>query len=95
MKENLPGLSFAAFLSMRARMAASLSFRPPLVSGTEVQIVELVKILEASSQSLKQGGAPIVLQSPTSNGNGNGDTAHRRKNSMQVAAAKAAKARIG
>ena len=59
----------------------------PLTDGKRG--LELVKILEASSQSLKQGGAPIILQTPPSNGNG--DTAHRRKNAVQPADAKSIK----
>jgi predicted dehydrogenase len=57
----------------------------PLTDGKRG--LELVRILEASSQSLKQGGAPIVLHTPASNG----DTAHRRKNSVQIAGPKSAK----
>ena len=57
----------------------------PLTDGKRG--LELVRILEASSQSLKQGGSPIVLQTPASNG----DTAHRRKNSVQGAGSKSGK----
>ena len=56
----------------------------PLTDGRRG--LELVRILEASSQSLKQGGAPIELQTPASNG----DTAHRRKNSVKAGGSKAA-----
>ncbi|MFO1487514.1 MAG: Gfo/Idh/MocA family oxidoreductase [Verrucomicrobiota bacterium] len=56
----------------------------PLTDGRRG--LELVKILEASSQSLKQGGAPIILQTPGKNG----DTAHRRKGSAQANAKSAA-----
>ena len=55
----------------------------PLTDGKRG--LELVKILEASSQSLKQGGAPIILH-PLS---GNGDTAHRRKNAIPAGGTKA------
>jgi len=58
----------------------------PLTDGKRG--LELVKILEASSQSLKQGGAPITLPSVSRNG----DTAHRRKNGIEPDGRKAAKA---
>lgn len=54
----------------------------PLTDGKRG--LELVKILEASSQSLKQGGAPILLHPPS----GNGDTAHRRKNAIPAGGSK-------
>ena len=45
----------------------------PLTDGRRG--LELVKILEASTQSLKQGGSPVILSSmaPTRNGNGHGN----------------------
>ena len=54
----------------------------PLTDGKRG--LELVRILEASSQSLKQGGAPVVLHTPS----GNGDTALRRKNLAPTAGPK-------
>ena len=57
----------------------------PLTDGKRG--LELVRILEASSQSLKQGGAPIVLHTPS----GNGDTALRRKNMVPATGAKSSK----
>jgi predicted dehydrogenase len=50
----------------------------PLTDGKRG--LELVKILEASSQSLKQGGAPITLPAVSRNG----DTTHRRKNGVDA-----------
>jgi predicted dehydrogenase len=58
----------------------------PLTDGKRG--LELVKILEASSQSLKQGGAPIILPSTSRNG----DTAHRRKNGAEPGGRKSTKA---
>ena len=58
----------------------------PLTDGKRG--LELVKILEASSQSLKQGGAPIILPSVSRNG----DTAHRRKNGIESGNRKSTKA---
>lgn len=55
----------------------------PLTDGKRG--LELVRILEASSQSLKQGGAPVVLHTPS----GNGDTALRRKHMVPPAGPKA------
>ena len=57
----------------------------PLTDGKRG--LELVRILEASSQSLKLGGAPIVLHTPS----GNGDTAIRRKNTVPAAGPKSSK----
>ena len=57
----------------------------PLTDGKRG--LELVRILEASSQSLKQGGAPIVLHTPSANG----DTTLRRKNMTPAAGAKPSK----
>jgi predicted dehydrogenase len=54
----------------------------PLTDGKRG--LELVKILEASSQSLKLGGAPINLPHPA----GRGDTAHRRKNGTDAGSRK-------
>jgi predicted dehydrogenase len=58
----------------------------PLTDGKRG--LELVKILEASSQSLKQGGAPIILPSVSRSG----DTAHRRKNGIEPGSRKSTKA---
>jgi predicted dehydrogenase len=58
----------------------------PLTDGKRG--LELVKILEASSQSLKQGGAPIILPSVSRSG----DTAHRRKNGIEPGGRKSTKA---
>ncbi len=57
----------------------------PLTDGKRG--LELVRILEASSQSLKQGGSPIALVSPSANG----DTALRRKNTVPAGGTKPAK----
>ena len=57
----------------------------PLTDGKRG--LELVRILEASSQSLKQGGSPIALVSPAANG----DTAIRRKNAVSAGGTKPAK----
>jgi len=57
----------------------------PLTDGRRG--LELVKILEASSQSLKLGGAPIMLHVPS----GNGDTALRRKNATEADSHKSTK----
>jgi predicted dehydrogenase len=54
----------------------------PLTDGKRG--LELVRILEASSQSLKQGGSPVVLGSTK-----NGDTTHRRKNLGETGPVKA------
>lgn len=54
----------------------------PLTDGRRG--LELVKILEASSQSLKLGGAPIKLNDLKSNG----DTTHRRKNGADAGSQK-------
>ena len=60
----------------------------PLTDGKRG--LELVRILEASSQSLKQGGAPVVLHSPSANG----DTAIRRKHLAPNAGPKPAKSAL-
>jgi predicted dehydrogenase len=57
----------------------------PLTDGKRG--LELVKILEASSQSLKQGGAPVILPSVSRNG----DTALRRKNGIETGGRKSTK----
>src|SRR5437763_6538303 len=56
--------------SMRARVAASPFFRPPLVSGLEVQIVKLVKILAAASLAVGTV-AFIGCQDKNKDSNGN------------------------
>ncbi|HVU26881.1 MAG TPA: Gfo/Idh/MocA family oxidoreductase, partial [Verrucomicrobiae bacterium] len=57
----------------------------PITDGK--QGLELVRILEASSESLKKGGAPVHLQASPSHANGNGFAAEHsiRVSVMEVA----------